>query len=282
MGVFFYDAGVARDVLPGHLLSRSSAEFVSRFLESRTGGRAGRSAPPILHTATNGEAYGHHTAFGDRTLAFALTQEAALRGLRVSNYAEYLSHHPPTDEVRLRAPQDAMGTSWSCPHGLGRWTRDCGCDTGRPGWSQAWRTPLRAALDLVRDHAHEFFEDAGMDVIGSDPWAARDNLIEWSVRPAWRDWLKATMGKRALGLFDIELHVQLMYASCAWLQPDIGSLETRLALRRAARVINLQHQLGGSPPETGFLERLAEARSNRTELGTGADIYRRSARTEAR
>jgi hypothetical protein len=41
------------------------------------------------------------------------------------------------------------------------------------GWSQAWRTPLRAALDVLRDRAAALFEDAAGDLF-VDPWATRD------------------------------------------------------------------------------------------------------------
>jgi hypothetical protein len=43
-------------------------------------------------------------------------------------------------------------SAWSCPHGVGRWMSDCGCNTGgHPDWNQAWRAPLRHSLDWLRD-----------------------------------------------------------------------------------------------------------------------------------
>jgi len=41
------------------------------------------------------------------------------------------------------------------------------------GWSQAWRGPLRAALDHLRDRAADFFAEAGGELF-ADPWQARD------------------------------------------------------------------------------------------------------------
>ena len=69
-------------------------------------------------------------------------------------------------------------SAWSCAHGVGRWFEDCGCHTGgEPGWNQAWRGPLRAAFDRVRDAAVEVFERRGPAVL-HDPWAARDAYVD--------------------------------------------------------------------------------------------------------
>jgi hypothetical protein len=46
-------------------------------------------------------------------------------------------------------------------------------------------------------------------------------------------------------------------------------------MKYAARVIELNQQLGFPSPRDRFLELLAEARSNIKERGTGADIYLR-------
>jgi alpha-amylase/alpha-mannosidase (GH57 family) len=59
-----------------------------------------------------------------------------------------------------------------------RWFRDCGCHSGRqPGWSQAWRTPLREALDWLRDTLAPRFEEAAGRFL-KDPWQARQEYIQ--------------------------------------------------------------------------------------------------------
>ena len=67
--------------------------------------------------------------------------------VRLTIYGEFLESHPPTHEAEIHQP-----SAWSCPHGVDRWRRDCGCNSGgHGGWNQAWREPLRNALDWLRD-----------------------------------------------------------------------------------------------------------------------------------
>ncbi len=66
-----------------------------------------------------------------------------------------------------------------------------------------------------------------------------------------------------------------MYTSCGWFFNDVSGIETIQILKYAGRAIDLMDQLGLPPVRDRFLELLAQAKSNRPEMGTGADIYRR-------
>ena len=105
-----------------------------------------RTHDQLVNIATDGETYGHHHRFGDMALAYALHQIEANHLARITNYGEYLEKNPPTHEVEI-----IENTAWSCSHGVGRWNRNCGCNSGgKPGWNQSWRAPLRAALDYLQ------------------------------------------------------------------------------------------------------------------------------------
>ena len=273
--VFFYDGQVAQSVAFGGAL-HSSQELVDR-LKGAVSGR-------LIHIATDGETYGHHTKFGDRTLAYALEVLARGQGLEISNYGAVLDELTPTHEVELASGDDGLGSSWSCAHGLGRWNRDCGCSTGGlPGWNQRWRAPLRAALDLVRDHSVASFEAAGRDLF-HDPWAARDAYIRVLLDRAGastaflsehlRGELTPERRVRALSLLEVQRNAMLMYTSCGWFFNDISGIETVQVLKYAARVLDLLEELGLPSPEPLFLEALAEGESNVPKQGNGADIFR--------
>src|SRR5690606_64114 len=114
-----------------------------------------------------------HYRFGEMALAYALQVIERDPNVRLTTYEEYLELHPPEWQAEI-----IENTSWSCAHGVERWRANCGCKTGGPPhWSQAWRAPLRAALDWLRDQLNVVFEDEGTKLL-RDPWAARDEYIE--------------------------------------------------------------------------------------------------------
>ncbi|HEX6189507.1 MAG TPA: DUF3536 domain-containing protein [Pyrinomonadaceae bacterium] len=277
IAVFFYHGPLSRAIAFEGLL-RSSGALVDSFAQAARG-------KEMLNLATDGETYGHHFKFGDLCLAHALTVEAPSRGFKITNYGEYLDQHPPQHEVELNNGTDGHGTSWSCQHGVGRWIRDCGCSTGgEPGWNQLWRTPLRDALDFLRDENIPHFE-ATRGRLFTFPWLARDDSISLILNPHHSReqflfehtgrWLPGDEALRALTYLELQRMLLLMYTSCGWFFNDISGIETIQVLRYAARAMDLMEELKLPSARERFLEILSEAKSNRPELGTGADIFRR-------
>src|SRR6185436_14423369 len=90
--------------------------------------------------------------------------------------AAFRTRHPATHEIEI-----AEQTSWSCIHGVERWRADCGCRIGPPS-SQAWRAPLRQAIDWLRDELSGLYETRVGEVL-HDPWGARDRYVECFLDP---------------------------------------------------------------------------------------------------
>jgi alpha-amylase/alpha-mannosidase (GH57 family) len=279
IAVFFYHGGLARSIAFEGALASSRA-LVERFMQAAKEGEGN-----LVSVATDGETYGHHFRFGDRGLAYALEVEALPQGLRITNYGEYLEENPPVWEVEISHGLLGEGSSWSCVHGVSRWIRDCGCTTdSTEGWTQKWRTPVRQALDFLRDEAARAFEETA-DTLFLDPWAARDDYIklvvsrhrfreEFLYRHAGR-WLQPEEKERALTFLELQRHSMLMYTSCGWFFSDISRIETLQDLEYAGRVLDLMGELGLKSPRASFLEILSEAKSNLPERGNGADIFHR-------
>ncbi len=280
IAIFFYDGNIARSIAFEGALSSSQA-LVDR-LERASAVGEGR----MVNVATDGESYGHHFHWGDRCMAYTLEIEATKRGLRVTNYGQFLAENPPTFEVEIKVGPDGKGTAWSCAHGVGRWCLDCGCSTGAcEGWNQAWREPLRAALDFLQGEAACAFE-ATRGELFIDPWAARDDYIHLMLDREARkreEFFRKHAGRalqfdereRALTFLELQRNAMLMYTSCGWFFADISGTETVQNLKYAGLVLDLMDELRLDAPRDRFMKLLAEAQSNLPEMSNGAEIFRR-------
>ena len=277
IAIFFYDGPMARAVAFEGLLSHGD-----RFIDRLTGAFApSPDRPQIVHIATDGESYGHHHRFGDMALAYVLEHIEA-RGLaRLTNYGEHLEAHPPSHEVAILEK-----SSWSCVHGIDRWWSHCGCNSGaHPGWNQEWRTPLRNALDGLRDHVVPLWERKARELL-RDPWAARDDYIDivldrsaanlqaYFSRHAIQP-LNSTQITNALKLLELQRNAMLMYTSCGWFFDDLANIETIQILKFAGRAMQLAQELFGDSLEEKFARGLAAATSNVPDEGDGSRIYDR-------
>lgn len=272
IAVFFYNGPLSQEIAFNGLLE-DGHELARRLLEAIGENDEG---PVLSHVATDGETYGHHHRFGEMALATAIAEIEKGSEARLTNYGQFLDLRPPGRKARL-----VEASSWSCAHGVERWRADCGCHTGmHPEWSQAWRAPLREALDWLRDEMIGPFEQRGGRLF-SDPWAARDDYIAVILGGSVDEFLarhaptppEPTQRELALDLLRIQYHAMLMYTSCGWFFDDIAGLEAVFVLRHAGRVVELARDALGADLEPELLARLDKAPSNIDGM-TGADVYR--------
>lgn len=278
--LFFYDGAISKSVAFDELL-RDGNKFIHRLED---GISTMRNYPQLVNIATDGESYGHHTKFGDMAMAYAIKLKVKDAGFIITNYAEYLEKYRSDWEVDLKPV-----SSWSCFHGVGRWTEDCGCSTGgHPGWNQKWRKPLREALDYLRDEAASLTKKVGKKYF-LNPDLARNNYInvildrsESSVKSFQEEFFAPDLSEedkvRAMELLEIQRQAMLMYTSCGWFFSEISGIETVQIMKYAARVMQLMKSFVKKDLETKFLEILSEAKSNLEEYGSGKDVYERFVR----
>ncbi len=272
--IFFFDTPISQAIAFEGLLN-SGSTFKDRLLGAFSNQR---NWSQLVNIATDGESYGHHHRFGEMALAFAIDQLINEPGLELTNYAEFLMSHPPTAQVEIYER-----TSWSCSHGVGRWMRDCGCSANQKvGWNQAWRTPLRKSLDLIRDSVDKLFEKRGGDLF-KEPWDARDNYIDLLLqnRSEITAFLKSCEKQElapaeyveALSLLEMQRNRMLMYTSCGWFFDDLTGIETLQILSYAARVLQLASAY--DPPLVNeFLRELFPAVSNIQSHIHGDELYK--------
>lgn len=264
ISLFFYNGLISQDVAFGDLLNNGEL-FAKKLL---SGFSDQRNRPQIVHIATDGETYGHYRRFGDMALAYCLQSIDTADSVRLTNYGEYLENYPPSHMVEI-----VENSSWSCAHGVERWRDNCGCHTGtHPRWSQAWRRPLRKAMDWLRDQIDAIYDEEAATYL-SDPRETRNNYIEVMLDPssgrvekfletdAHRK-LASKERERAVKLLEMEKNAMLIYTSCGWFFDDISGIETVQVMRYAAKAMELAEELVGIRLETEYVRMLKAAPSN--------------------
>jgi alpha-amylase/alpha-mannosidase (GH57 family) len=283
IAVFFYDGPTSRAIAFEGLLN--SGESLAARLKA---GFKDSTQPQLVHVATDGESYGHHHKYGEMALAYALRLIEKDKTVNLTNYGSFLEQFPPEYEAEI-----VEESSWSCVHGVERWRSNCGCNSGKPGFNQLWRAPLRKALDELRDGIVPLTEQEGGKIF-KDVWAARDGYIEALLdhssqateqffRKHQLHALTPPERVRGLELMEMQRHAQLMYTSCGWFFDDISGIETVQVIAYAARVLQLAREVSvelSAPLEPAFLARMAEARSNVAKAGDGAQIYKEQVATK--
>ncbi len=280
IALFFYDGPISQGIAFSDTLS-SGEKFAGRLL----GTYQDSSEAQLMHIATDGETYGHHQKFAEMALAYCLKKVDENPDVSLTVYGEFLEKFPPNYEAQI-----VENSSWSCFHGVERWRSNCGCNSGRPGWHQKWRGPLRDALDFVRDELIKTFDTLGREYF-KDPWQARNDYVDLmadrSLNAQHCFFLKHATEKAwvdrsgALKLLEMQKNALFMYTSCGWFFDEVSGLETVQIMQYAARAIELNFQLTGTDLEPEFMEKLALAPSNIKELKNGAIVYERYVKPQA-
>jgi len=275
INVFFYDGPVSRAIAFEDLLS--NGETFARRLNGAFSDA--RDWPQLAHIATDGETYGHHRRHGDMALAYALRTFESEKWAELTVYSHFLEMYPPTHEAEVFDQ-----SSWSCAHGVGRWCRNCGCNSGgHTEWNQEWREPLRNALDWLRDTVAPLYEKTAGEFL-ADPWRARDDYIQVILNRSkenldaffhdhGKQQLCNEQKTKALELLELQRHTMLMYTSCGWFFDELSGIETTQCIQYAGRVVQLAEKLFQNGVEAEFLNRLSQAKSNIPEMGTGKDVF---------
>ncbi len=286
--VAFYDAGLSGDVSFQPEVTADADRFAREWALPlmtaplhRDGSLRREPGTPLVVVATDGELYGHHQRWRDLFLQ-RLVDPAMDRGFDVVTLGSELAAEDP---AALPVAAIADRTSWSCHHGVLRWSAECPCTPdGR------WKQPLRAALERLAGAIDTITEQraAAIPAVGGasaaggveagdraapldrarplDPWAARDDYVEVVLGQA----TAAAFSARLLGegapnaerretevLLEAQRWRLAMFASDAWYWEEPSRPETKQALRSAARAARLVDGLAGTRLERRLVDDLA-------------------------
>lgn len=288
MVVLFFDGALSSAVSFDPAATVDADQFIASWLEPRfaepmtppivgTGRRSRAEEWPLVLIASDGEFYGHHQKFRDLFLQRLVGADGVAS--------------PPTFDVvnlvaavaepagRPFAPTTiAERTSWSCHHGVARWSAECpDAADGR------WKGPLRQAFDRLAAAIDLVSERMLADAI--EParfWEARDAYVDVVQGAAAADafaehWLggdrRDLHRERFLDLLEAQRWRLAMFASDGWFWDEPSRIETQQVLRAAARAVRIVDGHAGTSLEQRLGEDLSLFRSPLRGLD-GHAIYR--------
>lgn len=267
IAVFFYDAELSRDISFNPEATTDATAFAARLLAQ--GSDSGKwdtwtdEAPPLTLIATDGEFYGHHQPDRQHFLHSLLYGEASRAGLDVTFLSGYLDRYGAAIDVQL-----AERTSWSCAHGVARWSTGCDCTEG----DSSWKAVAFQALTALTAELDSAYERAAGELL-RDPWEARDEYIMVLLGQVSAEDFLSNQASRPLGdgerqaamdLLKGQLYGQRMHTSCGFFWEDLARLEMRNNLAYAAQAIGCVEKASGARLQDRFRDDLRRARSERT------------------
>ena len=278
LAVFRFDRALSAEVSFGDAMDDGKA-FAERLAAVALEHEPGSA----ILLATDGETFGHHKKSGAAELARAIMAIQRRDDIVITNLSDYLALHPVAGTFVIDQP-----SAWSCTHGVERWRSNCGCRIDS-NTSQEWRAPLFDAMHFVIDHTNATYDRFAPPIspdhaamlresmsLMADPTLAHQE--EFFTRHKISD---ERNRDRLMLLFEMVRAAQASLTSCAWFFDDFGGLEGRVALRWAARAVELAAEFAASI-EPELLERLRQIRSNRRETGDAATLYLSLKTREAR
>ncbi len=273
--VALYDGDLSSAVSFEPRATADADRFTQELIEPRLGaGTLPDDEPPLVVIATDGELYGHHQPFRQLFLERLVHPriDGGPRGFDIVSLDEALRE---PDGHPFRTIRVVERTSWSCHHGVLRWSADCPCAAdGR------WKGPLRAAFERLAAGIDVVTGQVAAGLTGSpDPWAARDAYVDVVVGATDSEafaaqWLSGD-SSTFLALMEAQRWRLAMFASDGWYWDDPARPETANVLRAAARAARLIDGLATAGLERRLVDDLGLIASPGHRID-GAEIYERA------
>jgi hypothetical protein len=234
---FVYNKYLSQDLAFTDFLESGSGDPLAKMLNEHL------KCNTSITCASDTETFGHHKAGGVATL-LDYYSKAAEYDHRPVNYAfllaQALDEGNEIPSLGLKSP-----SSWSCPHGVGRWENNCGCANDNP-----WRGEFREALNYLAGKSDDVFRKTAERFI-PDPEGAKLRYIDVLLgKKPFGSFILEESGKKidnndlsALSaVFDSLVPRQGMFVSCGWFFHGMG-LETGICLGQAADMISRLKEL---------------------------------------
>ena len=237
IAVFLYDADLSMRVSFDPGATSNGDTFLSQYINPRfacTG--VDPEAAQMVILASDGELYGHHQPFRDKFLAYLTKPNGNYpSGVGISFPGLWLLQNPPTEKICIRER-----TSWSCHHGVARWSKACECAE-----NGTWKSPLRNAIEQVAALVDQEYVKK-VSAYLEDPWKLLYEYIDvMHGKRNVQDLIFSLIGKQVSNeeiksldyLLRAQYNKQRSFTSCGWYFEDFDRLEPRNNVIFAAQAI---------------------------------------------
>lgn len=243
--VFFYQRDLSTKISFEPTATADAASFVNSELAPYfDADNNSLSKDQFILVASDGELYGHHQHSREQFLAQLLDGSSAIAGLNVTYPALWLQSHQPEKTIRIRER-----TSWSCHHGVLRWSGECACTSldGR------WKSHLRRSLDRLAASLDGLYYETLYPVVPK-PRVLRQEYIhamlgeieaqsllnEMASHP-----LTKNQARQIILLLESQRERQRIFTSCGWFFEDFDRIEPKNVIAYAAQAVRLAYLATG-------------------------------------
>ena len=225
----------------------------------------------IVLIATDGELYGHHQPFRDHFLSRLLGDAQKGYSIKDTILSLWLKRHPPEKHIKIK-PQ----TSWSCHHGVKRWSGKCDCTP-----HSKWKSPLRKALNRLAEEIDAQYLSVVQPLM-DNPWKLRNEYIHAIHGKVEAKDLVLSLVKqrpdeetvqRIVILLAAQYERQRMFTSCGWYFDDFNRIEPRNNIAYAAEAARLTRLATGVDLSSQTRSRLKKVVSWRSGL-KASSVYK--------
>ena len=272
IAVFFYHRGLSTQISFDPLSTVNADVFAKDFIVPNINLGPNSDRPRYLLLASDGELYGHHQPFRDKFLAHLLN--GTLKNLEISNVYPglWLQQHPPQEYINI-----VDFTSWSCHHGVNRWSTGCDCTP-----ASEWKQKLKDFTDFIGSLVNQVYEET-LSLYDCDIWELRNRYIEVILDKISLNDLVLEVVDKSLSQDEINIIYQLlqaqferqrMYTSCGWFFEDFDRIEPKNTIAYAIQSLLFTQQVTGLEYFTEIEPYLQKIVSNRSGL-TALVVYQK-------
>lgn len=238
IAVFFYNRDLSTRISFDPGATVNADRFVLEELLPKYQLHKGRALiPQLMLMASDGELYGHHQPFRDKFLSYLMDGALHQHPIASTFPGLVLQNQPEMETLSIH-----QNSSWSCQHGLSRWSGECACTA-----NSAWKAPMRQALKQIAAMIDEQYLSVAERYF-NDPWELRHQYIHVVHGTTTLDELAMSLADHPVAkdilrqltlLLRAQFERQRMFTSCGWFFDDFDRIEPRNNIAYAAHAVLL-------------------------------------------